>query len=180
MPGIKYTKHELPRCRQGDVFRDVDVVDAVDVDAPLEDGQTRDEEDGAEGDLPGTLTERHIPYCVVLSQDCDLEHDFNNRAKADRKNDDKFLPALLVAPAYLAAVFKDGDHLKELSLKMTAFKGNDWDRVQRNHLYRYHFLQSSPHELQFPELYVAFKNYLTVPSETFNREFKQTYKAIIN
>jgi hypothetical protein len=159
MPEAKYRKVESPRFRQGDIVRDVVVTLGTD----LEEEQV-------------VSRVREVPYCVVVSQDCDLEHDFNFRADEQRKNNDKFLPTILISPAYPAQTFRTGDHLAEQQLKMTAFHTGDWERLKKNHLYRYHYLPPYQ-DLQVPELVVDFKHFFAVPRDIFYSEFKQKYVA---
>jgi hypothetical protein len=156
MPGPKYRKLDSARCRQGDIFRDITIIEGAQLD---------------EEELK--LVERHVPYSIVISQDCDLEHDYNNRANEQRTNNDKYLPTILLCPAYLAEQLRQGDHLKEYGLKMTAF-GKDWDRLKKNQMYRYHYLPSNP-DYQLPELVVDFKHSHTVPRDTFYNDFKANY-----
>lgn len=123
------------------------------------------------------VRERTLPYCVILSQECDLEHDFNNRndpAKRDRDND-KFLQSLLLCPAYPAAQFKLGTHLEAAGLKMQRINSDEWKRIKQNNSYRYHYLPEQA-EYQVPELALDFKHYITVPrDEAYREDFKQKF-----
>ena len=71
-----YSSVPSSRYRQGDILRDVQVIEWAEV-----------------VDDEVVVTERSLPYCVVLSQECDLEHGFNNRADTAKceKDTDKFL-----------------------------------------------------------------------------------------
>lgn len=159
MPEAKYRKVDSPRICQGDIVRDVVVIE----DASLEGEEV-------------VTRERQIPYCVVLSQDCDLEHDFNSHANEQRKNNDKFLPTILLSPAYLAQTFRTGDHLTALGLKMTAHTTSEWERIKKNHLYRYHYLPAYL-DYQIQELVVDFKHFFTIPRDRFYAGFKSKYVA---
>lgn len=170
MPELKYRRVALPRCRQGDVFRDVVV---------LEDTEAEEAPQVAGAEEAGAFAERHIPYCVLLSQDCDLEHDYNNRSNESAKNHDKYLPSLLLSPAYPAEQFKAGEHLKAFELKMTVQTTGQWEKIKGNQLYRYHYLPGRL-DFQVPELVVDFKHFFTVPRETFYRRFKPNYLASID
>lgn len=85
-----YFKSDLPRYEQGDILRDVTLIEWADID---EKGEIR-------------LAERTLQYCVIVSQECDLEHDFNARTNADRPNTDKYLQSLLICHAYPAQEFR--------------------------------------------------------------------------
>lgn len=148
-----YTKEESPRYRQGDILREVQIIEWAEV---------VDEEI--------VVSERYLPYCVVLSQECDLEHDFNNRTDPAKlgKNSDKFLQSILVCPAYPAVQLKEGQHLKDSGLLMQKIGSDDWKRVKQNSMYRYHFLPEQA-DFQLPELTIDFKQYITIPRDVAYR-----------
>jgi hypothetical protein len=141
------------RYRQGDILRDVQVIEW--------------------GEILGDeliLQERLLPYCIVLSQECDLEHDFNNRADVAKceRDTDKFLQSILLCPAYPAEQLRGGTHLQDAGLKMQKINSDEWKRVKQNSNYRYHFLPEQP-DIQLPDLAVDFKQYLTIPREVAYR-----------
>jgi len=138
-----------PRFRQGDILRDVTVVSWASINA-----------DEIE------LLERNYQYCVVLSQECDLEHDFNNRFDDEKRSraQDKFLTSLLLCPAYIAADVKSGTHLEASQMRMQQIGRDDFKKIQQNNNYRYHHLPENQ-ELQLPNLVIDFKHYLTIPTE---------------
>jgi hypothetical protein len=140
------------RLQQGDVLRDLivsEVTDVIDQDVKVSD--------------------RSLPYCVVLSQDCDLEHDFKSTATQDDGNDDKVLPALLLCPAYSADLVRSGTHLEHQNKVMRQFGNRDWGKITSNQSYRYHFLPAWI-DFQVPELVVDFKHYFTVPRNFLYRD----------
>ncbi len=67
-----------------------------------------------------------MEYGVVLSQDCDLNQDYNSRKEiTDISNNqdnlylnNKMIPSILICPAYLAEQLRKGTHLKSLNLPM--------------------------------------------------------------
>lgn len=146
-----YYKSELARFEQGDILRDVTLVQWA-------------ERIGDEVQVQ----ERFLPYCVVLSQECDLEHDFNSRINEQRKDNDKFLQSILLCPAYPAATVKEGTHLEEVGLTMQRHGGDQWKRLKSNQLSRYHFLEGHP-DSQLPELVVDFKHYFAAPCDVLYR-----------
>lgn len=92
----KYTKHESERLHQGDIFRDLTVIESIDeINSEL------------------IVKEKRLQYAIVITQDCDLEQDYKNRRNENRdySNTDKFLPSILICPAYPAQSFRTGDHL---------------------------------------------------------------------
>lgn len=140
------------RYRQGDILRDVTVVQWAEV---------------VDGAL--AIIERNLPYAVVLSQECDLEHDFNSRSNAVSPNMDKFLPSILLCPAYLAAQLKEGTHLETIQMKMHRIPTEHWKGVKQHNNYRYHFLVEDQ-DLQLPELTLDFKHFFTIPRAVIYRE----------
>lgn len=102
-----------------------------------------------------------FPYVVVMTQDCDLEWDFESRNNLQRANTDKFLQSILLCPAYLAEEFKVGKHLEKLNLSMSLWSGNLWGQVKNNNHERFHFLPEDP-SFGTPNLIIDFKHYYTV------------------
>ena len=57
-----------------------------------------------------SITEYNLKYGVIINQECDLEHDFNNRTNSKATTQDKILPNILLLPAYLSEEFRNGSH----------------------------------------------------------------------
>lgn len=160
---LPFYKSVLERYEQGDVLRDLTLIEWADVEE--------------EGRL--NLAERTLQYCVLLSQDCDLEHDYNNRANEHSPTKDKYLQSLLLCPAYPAQSFRDGDHLLGLDMKMERMNSKQWDRLKQNGVSRYHYLQPAV-DLQVPELVIDFKHYLTVPRDVlYRKKYAANYVATV-
>ena len=92
-----YLKHGGERVNQGDILRDVSLVE-MRYSKKITDNYN--------------VEKKTFPYVVVLSQDCDLSEDFNNRKEISGKHD-KFMESILVCPAYPAETFREGKHLEE-------------------------------------------------------------------
>ncbi|CAD7768730.1 hypothetical protein FHEFKHOI_01493 [Candidatus Methanoperedenaceae archaeon GB50] len=104
----QYCKRNNGRVYQGDILRDMLLLEmqyADDIGSKY------------------NVVEKNVPYIIVLTQDCDLEQDFNNRNQISDKHD-KYMESILVCPAYLAEEFREGRHLEEFDLKM-----EKWGRV---------------------------------------------------
>lgn len=158
-----YFKSSSERYEQGDILRDVTLIQWADV----EEGRAIN------------VVERTLQYCVIVSQECDLEHDYNNRANKDKKTEDKYLQSLLICPAYPADSFRKGEHLNQLDLRMEYINSDSWKRVQANNNARYHHLDRHD-EFQVPELVADFKHYMTVPRDILYREqFSSCYLATL-
>jgi hypothetical protein len=133
--------------------------------------------------------ERNIsfPYCVVLSQSCDLEQHYNckNGVKEKCENNDeevkddcdKILDTILICPAYPLEMFLEGDHIK--GKKMNDFespKGRKSanEKLRKNEpLNRYHFLYNF--EDIIPALVIDFKNFHTIPLEFIQNNLGDLY-----
>ena len=73
---------------------------------------------------------RH-PFAVVLTQDCDLDSDFNTRREPGTNPLHKLLPNILFAEVFLA---------RELRGQHNHLTSNLWRRVRKNEEQRYHYL----------------------------------------
>jgi hypothetical protein len=148
----RYLRHELARLCQGDILRDIEVAEWAGPVLQIE---------GGEGEL--TIRRRQLQYAVVMSQECDLYQDQQNRSNA-QKNQDKYLHSVLVVPAYPALTLKQGTHLQGLKVTCETLGGDRWKQILRNGTERYHHLPEWP-SLQVPELVLDFKHFLTSPRE---------------
>lgn len=164
---VAYEKHDVARICQGDILRDFSIVDSV-IQLPGHPIETFEE------------SKRDHPYLVVLTQDCDLEQDQNNRADATSKNQDKYLHTVLLCPAYPAELVRLGKHLESIGLRMSEFQPWRWDQLKKNNIYRYHYLL--PYAVhQVPELVMDFKHYITVPRDVlYKTDVEGHYLATIN
>lgn len=141
--GRAYFKHDSDRLHQGDIFRDVIVFQSA-----------------IENDSTVTVTERKLPYAVIITQECDLEQDFNGRGSTSA-NQDKNLPSILLIPAYPAEIFKLGQHLDGYQQKMESFSSERFKQLKQNQNSRYHFFHADA-SLNVPELVSDFKHYFTI------------------
>jgi hypothetical protein len=106
-----------------------------------------------------------FPLVFVLSQDCDLEQDYNNRHDSSKTNQDKHLISVIVAPLYNFEHLKNGEHLIDLGLSMAPFSPNpsktDNRFLKNNQNPRYHYLAFEP-SLPIVDSVIDFKHYFTV------------------
>lgn len=117
------------------------------------------------------------PYSVVLSQDCDLELDYNHRNDPN-KNNDKYLQTVLISPAYLSDEFKLGKHMEAIGLKMNEWGGSLWDYIITNQNDRFHYLKEDL-VLKLPSIVIDFKHYYTIPIEQIYSTYQKNYKISI-
>ncbi|MCK4743623.1 MAG: hypothetical protein KAT25_07365 [Sulfuriflexus sp.] len=154
-----YGKHELERIYQGDILRDFTVVE------------------WAHEELGEVITtERILAYSVILTQDCDLEQDVNNRVNEAAENEDKYLQSILICPAYQAEMLRNGKHIEDVTMQYQ--NGKLWSAIKSNNNYRYHYL-SGEIDSQVPELVIDFKHYFTVPREVLYKAYSGHYLATI-
>jgi hypothetical protein len=145
----RYLKHEeLPRFCQGDILRDLEVIEWATVI------NTEPKEIN--------LQKRLLPYAVVLSQECDLHQDQQNRVNVARPTQDKYLHSVLLGPAFQAQSVRQGTHLNMLGVKCEPLNSVRWAVVTQNNNDRYHFLPAFD-PLQVPDIVIDFKHFLTAP-----------------
>ena len=155
---IPYRRDATPtRIQQGDIYRDVDLVEWT-------------QGEGKEV----VTTSRTFPYVVILTQDCDLLQDFNNRSSPTTTKHDKYLHSILLCPAYRTEEFKSGTHLRGLNLVMENWGGDKWKRILGNQSYRHHFL-SSYADFQIPDLILDFKHFVTAPRDIV---YRASFRAV--
>lgn len=159
----RYVKRTIKRICQGDILRNISVIDDYSIDPS---GEFEVEE----------LT---LPYIVVMTQDCDLENDFYNRSEPTPEKHDKFLRTVLICPAYIANDLRKGSHLEDLELKMETFNSERWNPIKKQNNARYHFLEQDQ-ELQVPELVIDFKHYYALPRDTLFNMYDENYLVTIN
>ena len=156
-----YRRHNAGRIVQGDILKDIMFIEW-------------DTSNSDPNDI--TFIKNKLVYAVILSQDCDLDHDFKNRNNHNAEKQDAYLQSILVCPAYLKEVFKAGDHLKGqqdardesfdvpqgFDLQMEPKGGDNWKKILKNLDPRYHSLQGDP-QFQVPDLIIDFKHYYALP-----------------
>lgn len=146
------------RIRQGDVIRDV-----VYFEHMVEN----------EGDL--TISMITFPSVVVLTQDCDLEQDFNYRNE-EHNSKDKLLISVLVAPLYNSDHVFNGEHLSEIGITSASFNKikTEGKQIFQNKNPRYHYLEF-PESVQLVPSIVDFKHYFSIPVSSLLEEKKKSY-----
>ncbi len=145
---VRIKKSKDRRLRQGDVIRDVEYLEHADIH---------------KGKIE--LSKILFPYTIVLTQDCDLVQDYKFRwSRSSKKNQDKYLFSILVAPLYNYDHVRTGEHLEELELAMLEFpkSSNLIQKIKNNEIPRYHYLEF-PSSIQIVPSIIDFKHYFSVP-----------------
>ena len=161
-----YLKKDFDRYYQGDILRDIKVVEWA------EEVYLEEEKEGKISRGKNIDVKWHeIPYSVVLTQDCDLEHDYKNRLKSDSVDNDKYIHSILLCQAHLSERLRLGNHLEDLNITMRKIFSEEWKQLKQNNIYRYHFLVASP-DMQIPDLVIDFKHFVTIPRDImYSEEF---------
>lgn len=157
-----YLKTEALRICQGDLLRNINFL-VTDPKEKLVEEREKDIK---------------LRYSVVMSQDCDLQWDFEWR-NGDKENHDKLLPSILLCPAYPSEQFLLGNHIE--GWKMSLFPSTqDVKSIKQNDKFnRYHFLDKDA-GISAPELIIDFKHFYTVPTSLLYNDYKSIYLATIN
>jgi len=159
----RYIARRIARLSQGDIYRNVTIV---------------------EGEYPDGLDQTSFAYSVLLSQDCDLQQDWDANlglmklTSADieerRKLEDKILRHLILAPCYIAKAFREGEHIEERHMQ-TWNKKEMEKQIKENKHIRYHFLPNEP-GLQEQNLVVDFKHYFSMQRDQFYELAKRRHE----
>ena len=150
MTNVVVQKKRLRRISQGDIFRDVECIEyATEKRGIVE------------------VSKIVFPLVVVLTQDCDLEQDFNGRESGKLNNK---LLSVLVAPLYNAEHLFVGEHLSELQISGTKInKGKtEGKTLMQNERPRYHFIDF-PNDVQAVASIADFKHYFSVQTAYLER-----------
>lgn len=153
----RYRRNPNSRLYQGDILKDLTFV---------------------VGDASPDTEKDHVTleYAVILSQDCDIEQDFNSRKKDG--NNDKYLRSLLVCPAYSLEKFALGEQID--NWPMRSFKEKEVEKIKNNDEYkRYHYLAKFD-EYIIPELVLDFKHFFTLPRDFLYSSKRRVYLASLS
>jgi hypothetical protein len=146
----KVTRTKNTRICQGDIFKNVDFIESI-------------------FEKSGTLEISRItfPYVVVLTQDCELQQDYNHRkSMALREKQNKMLLSVLVAPLYNAEHVFMGTHLSELGISCAPINKDrtEGKTLMDNERPRYHYIEF-PETVSISPSIIDFKHYFSVNVE---------------
>lgn len=165
----QYRKNTTKRILQGDILKDVEI--------PIFDGD---------------LNIVNADYAAILSQDCDLNQDFNSREEYLKRNlknnnnpslNSKMIPSILLCPAYPAEQLREGNHLSSIGLPMNKIsnpKKTPWKNILNNETPRYHYLAETHDEIEMPELILDFKRYYSVSRDYLYSIYSDCYCISLN
>jgi hypothetical protein len=109
-----------------------------------------------------TTTALHHDYVVILSQDCDLESDYNLFLNTQSYT----MLGILVCKMHIESEIRSR---KEIHSRI-------WDRIVDNNDSRYHYIEGCPAEsdlegVGFPSLVIDFKRYFTISPTSLYDQF---------
>jgi hypothetical protein len=149
----RYEARYLDRVCQGNIYRNVSYI----IESVREDEQL------------GILEK----FAIVVSQDCDLQWDFNSRAEpqgTEGRSEDKYIKNILFCPLYQYESFIKGEHLTEWKRRTRVFYPKERDRLRTNQEIRFHFFDKCL-DFQIPELVADFKHFFTIERELFYSKY---------
>lgn len=149
---------------QGDIYRDIDYIEY----AHIIDGHIE-------------ISKIHYQYVMVLSQECDLTQDFNERQKdfqTQRITYDKIIQSVIVVPMFNFEHFKDGSHLSNLGFTMTNSYSNlnktPAKTLMQNNNPRYQYLEFDE-SVPIVTSVMDFKRFFTVDINTLYKKCAEHY-----
>jgi hypothetical protein len=157
---IKVRKSKIARVSQGDIIRDLEVLERAAVKSGIVE-----------------ISRIQFPLVIVLTQDCDLEQDHRTRRpKNPTKNQDKELFSALVAPLYNAEHVFTGEHLSELGRTMMEInkKRTPGTTLMNNETPRFHYIEFPDHIPVVPSI-IDFKHFFSVNLKELIAKKKTSY-----
>jgi hypothetical protein len=156
LSNVNVQRNRRTRVSQGDVFQEVECIEhAVEKRGIVE------------------VSKIVFPLVIVLTQDCDLEQDSNNRL---RETSNTKLLSVLVAPLYNAEHVFQGEHLTDIGLRMTPInKGaTPGKTLMKNETPRYHYIDF-PQDVPLVASVVDFKHYFSTHVSYMERIRKRNF-----
>jgi len=155
---ISVTIKPFTRICQGDVIRDLEYVEYV-----------KEKEGICE------ISRVVFPHVIILTQDCDLKHDYKFRTE-EKESQDKLLLSVLAAPLYNAEHVYLGEHLSELKIKSQFINKNKspGDILRSNQNPRYHYL-IFPDGIKIVPSVIDFKHYFSINTKYLELHKKNNF-----
>ena len=152
---VRTQPKDLPRICQGDIYKDIEYLEYATENSGIVE-----------------ISKILFPLVLVLTQDCDLQQDYNHRLnEVSSSSQDKYLLSVLVVPLYNIEHFYDGEHLTDIGLKMAGFPrksdATDNKRLKQNEIPRFHYLEF-PEDHELVSSVLDFKQYFAVDIKYLN------------
>lgn len=131
---------------QGDIYRDIDYIEYADII----DGQIN-------------ISKIRYQYVMVISQECDLAQDYNERNN-ERQKHDKLLQSIMVIPMFNYEQFKMGSHFSNFGYAMlNIYQKKDSTaskNLMNNEVPRFHYIEMNDDISVIPSV-MDFKRFFT-------------------
>lgn len=152
------------RIAQGDIIRDVEYIEAA-----------------IENSGVVEISKIIFPYVVVLTQECDLQWDFESRLEGSGtgSTQDKYLLSVIVAPLYNAEHVFAGNHLDKIGRTMVRKSSDQKKILKNNETPRYHYIEFPQNVTIVPSV-VDFKHYFTVNVEYLMDHKRKNFVCSVN
>jgi hypothetical protein len=165
-----YRKPATDRILQGDILRDISFKFEWTLINP---SQTQAERKYK------TIEEYTLQYSIVLSQDCDLDEDFEDRKGDGADGHDAYIPSILICHAFPALELKEGAHLKDFGYNMKYKNKHEFNYIKTNRDPRYHYLPKYK-DYEIPHLVLDFKQIYALPRTYLYKIYNDYYLASLN
>ncbi len=137
-----------------------------------------------------------LPYCIIVSQDCDLTQHFNaynkkkkllsegfNEEDSKVKSEtNKIIPSVMLVEGFPAEQLRTGTHLSTLNLytpQISKEKKTPWRNILQNETPRYHYLCGDD-TMNISPIVFDFKRYYTVSTSYIYSKFSDYYLISLN
>ncbi|HBD93577.1 MAG TPA: hypothetical protein DC057_05345 [Spirochaetia bacterium] len=153
----KANKSKSTRINQGDIFKNIPFIEKY-----------------FENDGKFELGIIDFPHIYILTQDCDLEQNSNERIKnssGESSKLDKYLISILVAPIYNVQHVFDGNHLEFLGITSERHNSSQREKIKQNQNQRYHYIELSDN-LNLSPLVIDFKHYFSITLDTLEEKLE--------
>lgn len=164
---VKIKKTYYPKIKQGDILRDIEFIESI--------SETN-------GNIE--ISKIVFPAVIILSQDCDLNQDYDYRfgKYKGKKNCDKHLISVLVAPLYNIDHFLEGSHLELLNRSAQSIQKfnrknkltTQFKNLTDNEIPRYHYI-NFPEDILLVNSVIDFKHYFTVNVDYLKKNKKEHF-----
>lgn len=166
---IKYQVEAIPggQIHQGDIFKNIPFYESF-----------------KESNYRFELSYLRFPFAVVLTQECDLQHnlkerkDINKPNKEDIVKQDKYLLSLLCAPLYNAEHLFAGNHLRSLKIESELKNSDQRKYIKQNRDPRYHYIEFDDQTIKLVPLVIDFKHYFAVSLNILEEKVDQRICSI--
>ena len=154
----KTCKNNSTRVNQGDIFKNISFIEKYTEIA---------------GEFEIKILD--FPYVYILTQDCDLEQNKNERNKIDQNlcsKRDKYLISVLAAPIYNAQHVFEGNHLSNIEIDSEKCNSDRKKKIKKNQEQRYHYIEFAS-DIELSSSIIDFKHYFSITLESLEENMNK-------